>query len=505
MRVLVLLGAPGAGKGTQAHILARHLGPSPGGHRRPLPGRGPRRDAPRASRPRATWTAARSSPTRSPSACSSSASRPPDAARGRHPRRLPADALPGRGARRRARRARARRSTPPCYVDVPGGRAPGAPLRALALRGGRPPLPRDRLPAARRRRLRHRRLAPHPARRRPAGDRPGAPREAARRPGGRGRPLPRRRASSRRSTGDGPIAAVTNDLLDCIEPVPYWRTPPVITRKSTAEIASDAPRRARRGRGPGPRRGGAPARRLDGAPRRAGRDAHPRGRARRRRSRATTATRRLALHLDRRRGRPRHPGRPGDPRRPGRLDRRRRDRRRLARRRRPHLRRRATRPPAVRDLVEATRLALEAGIAAARAGQPDLGHLGGRRGRRPAPRLRRSSGRTSATASAPPMHEEPQVPNYRTRTRGIELAPGHLPGDRADVHAGLGRRRDARRTAGPWCTRDGSLAAHWEDSIAVTDERAGGPDPAVSGAAGACRIAWKLIRYAFVRPASAGA
>jgi adenylate kinase len=26
MRVLVLLGAPGAGKGTQAHVLARHLG-----------------------------------------------------------------------------------------------------------------------------------------------------------------------------------------------------------------------------------------------------------------------------------------------------------------------------------------------------------------------------------------------------------------------------------------------------------------------------------------------
>jgi hypothetical protein len=26
--------------------------------------------------------------------------------------------------------------------------------------------------------------------------------------------------------GRRPIAAVTSDLLDCIEPVPYWRTHP---------------------------------------------------------------------------------------------------------------------------------------------------------------------------------------------------------------------------------------------------------------------------------------
>ena len=64
MRVLVLLGAPGAGKGTQAHVLARHLG---------LPRvatgdlfRAAARDGTpaRARRARRTWSAARSSPTR---------------------------------------------------------------------------------------------------------------------------------------------------------------------------------------------------------------------------------------------------------------------------------------------------------------------------------------------------------------------------------------------------------------------------------------------------------
>ena len=53
----------------------------------------------------------------------------------------------------------------------------------------------------------------------------------------------------------------------------------------------DAPRRPRRRRGPRPRGGGAAAGRLDRAPRRARRGAHPEGRARRPRSRATTGSR----------------------------------------------------------------------------------------------------------------------------------------------------------------------------------------------------------------------
>ena len=80
-------------------------------------------------------------------------------------------------------------------------------------------------------------------------------------------------------------------------------------------------------------------------------------------------------------------------------------------------------PPAVRDLVEATRLALEAGIAAARPGNRiwdisaavedvALPHGYGI--------VRPYVGHGIGTA----MHEEPQVPNYRTKTRGIELAPG---------------------------------------------------------------------------------
>jgi methionyl aminopeptidase len=65
------------------------------------------------------------------------------------------------------------------------------------------------------------------------------------------------------------------------------------------------------------------------------------------------------------------------------------------------------------------------------------------------------------------MHEEPQVPNYRTGRSGRRLEPGiclaiepmfTLGGD------------DTRIQADDWTvvTRDGSLAAHFEHSIAVT-------------------------------------
>lgn len=123
-------------------------------------------------------------------------------------------------------------------------------------------------------------------------------------------------------------------------------------------------------------------------------------------------------------------------------------------------------PRPVRDLVEATRRALEAGLAAARPGnrvwdisaavedvalplgygvvRPYVGHGIG----------------TS-------MHEEPQVPNYRTRTRGIELVPGICLAIEPMFTLGAA---DVETLADGWTvvTRDGSVAAHWEDSVAVT-------------------------------------
>jgi methionyl aminopeptidase len=125
-------------------------------------------------------------------------------------------------------------------------------------------------------------------------------------------------------------------------------------------------------------------------------------------------------------------------------------------------------PAAVRDLVETTRLALEAGIAAARPGNriwdvsaavEDVALAGGYGIVRP------YVGHGIGTA----MHEEPQVPNYRTRTRGIELAPGICIAIEPMLTIGSA---DVETLADGWTvvTRDGSLAAHWEDTVAVTEE-----------------------------------
>ena len=66
------------------------------------------------------------------------------------------------------------------------------------------------------------------------------------------------------------------------------------------------------------------------------------------------------------------------------------------------------------------------------------------------------------------MHEEPQVPNYRTGRRGRKLEPGLCLAiepmlTMGDYHAHV--------LADEWTvsTVDGSRAAHFEDTIAVTE------------------------------------
>ena len=124
-------------------------------------------------------------------------------------------------------------------------------------------------------------------------------------------------------------------------------------------------------------------------------------------------------------------------------------------------------PRAVRDLVDATRQALEAGIAAARPGNrvwdvsaavEDVALPHGYGVVRP------YVGHGIGTA----MHEEPQVPNYRTKTRGIELAPGICLAIEPMFTLGAA---DVETLADGWTvvTVDGSIAAHWEDSLAVTE------------------------------------
>jgi methionyl aminopeptidase len=65
------------------------------------------------------------------------------------------------------------------------------------------------------------------------------------------------------------------------------------------------------------------------------------------------------------------------------------------------------------------------------------------------------------------MHEDPQVPNYRVRTRGPKIAGGLCVAVEPMLTAGSA----ATRTLGDgWTvvTADGGRAAHWEHSVAVT-------------------------------------
>jgi methionyl aminopeptidase len=123
-------------------------------------------------------------------------------------------------------------------------------------------------------------------------------------------------------------------------------------------------------------------------------------------------------------------------------------------------------PAAVRTLVETTRLSMMAGIAAAVGGNSvgDIGAAvediakGGGYGI-----VRHFVGHGIGTQ----MHEEPQIPNFRTGSKGLRLVPGMclaiepmLTLGRDDVFV----RRDGWTVA----TRDGSIAAHFEHTIVVT-------------------------------------
>ena len=67
------------------------------------------------------------------------------------------------------------------------------------------------------------------------------------------------------------------------------------------------------------------------------------------------------------------------------------------------------------------------------------------------------------------MHEEPQVPNYGEPGRGIKLKVGHVFAVEPMVNMGSG---DTQLNDDGWTvvTADGSLSAHFEHSIAVTED-----------------------------------
>ena len=65
------------------------------------------------------------------------------------------------------------------------------------------------------------------------------------------------------------------------------------------------------------------------------------------------------------------------------------------------------------------------------------------------------------------LHEDPQVPNYRTGNRGVRLQEGLVLAIEPMVNAG---RPEVYLKEDGWTavTRDGRLSAHFEHSVAVT-------------------------------------
>jgi len=127
-------------------------------------------------------------------------------------------------------------------------------------------------------------------------------------------------------------------------------------------------------------------------------------------------------------------------------------------------------PEQTRQLVETTERALNAGIQAARPGA----HLADISGA--IEDVARAAGFGIVRAFVghgigTEMHEEPQVTNYRTGSRGRLIEPGLCVAIEPMFTIGS---HEVRILDDGWTvvTADGSLSAHWEQTIAVT---AGGP------------------------------
>ncbi len=124
-------------------------------------------------------------------------------------------------------------------------------------------------------------------------------------------------------------------------------------------------------------------------------------------------------------------------------------------------------PPAVHELVDTTRRALAAGVAAALPGNR-IWDISAAVEDAALPRgygiVRPYVGHGIGQA----MHEEPQVPNYRTKSKGIELAPGICLAIEPMFTLGAA---EVETKADGWTvvTRDRSIAAHFEDTLAVTE------------------------------------
>ena len=66
------------------------------------------------------------------------------------------------------------------------------------------------------------------------------------------------------------------------------------------------------------------------------------------------------------------------------------------------------------------------------------------------------------------LHEDPQIPNFRQKSRGIRLRPGMTLAIEPMVNMG---RYDVEWTDDDWTvvTEDGTLSAHYENTVLITD------------------------------------
>ena len=127
-----------------------------------------------------------------------------------------------------------------------------------------------------------------------------------------------------------------------------------------------------------------------------------------------------------------------------------------------------TPPPDIAELIDTTRSAMMAGIAAAVSGNY-IADISAAVEDAAAPRgygiIRQFVGHGIGTA----MHEEAQVPNFRSGRKGLRLEPGICLAIEPMFTLGS---HETRILPDDWTvvTRDGSMAAHFEHSIAVTED-----------------------------------
>ena len=122
-----------------------------------------------------------------------------------------------------------------------------------------------------------------------------------------------------------------------------------------------------------------------------------------------------------------------------------------------------------RRLLEVTRAALDAASGRGPAGAP---------GRRPGGRgaaLRRAGGFSVVRdfvghGIGRRLHEPPQVPNFGTPGTGPRLRAGMVLAIEPMVNVGRAARSTPATTAGPPCTVDGRLSAHFEHTVSMTEK-----------------------------------